>query len=108
LSLLPDGAPSDLEARLAIVAKEITRIVRDDEPQQRTMLRLSLEARMARERLVLRQGRAIGWIEDPLSPLKSRSSRTEFRRLVLAICSAIGIEALVWLTDVLGSRGTKR
>ena len=52
------------------------------------------------EELLLRQGRAIGWIEDALDPLRPRLSRSAFRRLVLAIRSACGIEALVWLTDV--------
>jgi hypothetical protein len=37
--------------------------------------------------------RAIGWIEDALAPL---------RRLVLAIRATLGIEALVWLTDIGG------
>ena len=102
-SLLPEDAPEDdVEARLEIVVKEFTRIVRETEPQQRTMLRLSLEGVVAKERLVLRQGRAIPWIEEALAPLRARVSRAELRRLVVAIRSAIGIEAFVWLTDVAG------
>ena len=67
------------------------------------MLRLSLETNAAdRGPLPLRQGRAIGWIEDALSPLRSELPEADFRRLVLAIRSASGIEALVWLTDVAG------
>ena len=50
----------------------------------------------------MRQGRAIGWLDDALLPLRSRLSRAELRRLVLAIRSAIGIEAYVWLVDVAG------
>lgn len=46
--------------------------------------------------------RAIGWIEDALAPLRSRISEEELRRLALATRSAVGIEALVWLTDVAG------
>jgi hypothetical protein len=65
------------------------------------MLRLSLEPRPG-EQLLLRQGRAIGWIEEALAPLRGRLSRSALRRLVLAIRSACGIEALVWLTDVAG------
>jgi hypothetical protein len=52
--------------------------------------------------LPLRQGRAIAWIEEALSPLRTRLSEPELRRLVLAIRSATGIEALVWLTDIAG------
>lgn len=50
--------------------------------------------------LPLRQGRGIRWIEDALAPLRGHMSEPELRRLVLAIRAAIGIEALVWLTDV--------
>jgi hypothetical protein len=65
------------------------------------MLRLSLEADPAeRPALYLRQGRAIGWIEEALSPLRDRLSEHAIRNLVLAIRSAVGIEALTWLTDV--------
>ena len=50
--------------------------------------------------LPLRQGRAIRWIEDALAPLRGDMSEPALRRLVLAIRAAIGIESLVWLTDV--------
>lgn len=67
------------------------------------MLRLSIDASPEeRADLVLRQGRAIGWIEEALSPLEGRLSATKLRRLALAIRSATGIEAFVWLTDVAG------
>ena len=75
----------------------------DTEAQQRTMLRLSLEADPAeRAQLPLRQGRAIKWIEEALSPLRAEMSEREVHRLVLAIRSATGIEALAWLTDIGG------
>ena len=105
-SLLPENAPTDAGERLELVVREITRFVAEHETQHRTMLRLSLDPAIPRESLVLRQGRAIGWIEDALAPLRSRLSRAELRRLVLAIRSAIGIEAFVWLIDIGGlSRG---
>ena len=100
-SLLPDRAPGDPAARLALVIAEMVRIVVDTEPQQRTMLRLSLDPASTAP-LLLRQGRAIGWIEDALSPLRGRLKPPELRRLVLAIRTAVGIEALVWLIDVAG------
>ena len=105
-SLLPENAPTDAVERLELVVREITRFVAEHEMQHRTMLRLSLDPAIPRESLVLRQGRAIGWLEDALAPLRSRLSRAELRRLVLAIRSAIGIEAYVWLVDIGGlSRG---
>ena len=65
------------------------------------MLRLSLEAEPAeRAQLPLRQGRAITWIEEALTPLHTEMPEADIHRLALAIRSASGIEALVWLTDV--------
>ena len=52
------------------------------------------------EQLLLRQGRAIGWLEDALAPLRDRLPDTTLRRLVLGTRAACGIEALVWLTDI--------
>ena len=102
-SLLPKDPPEDPEARLELVIEAMSRIVLRTERQQRTMLRLSLEADPAqRAALPLRQGRAIGWIDEALAPLRSRMPEQEVRRLVLAIRSATGIEAFVWLVDVAG------
>lgn len=102
-SLLPPDAPDDPAARLDLVLDAFTRLIVDTEAQQRTMLRLSLEADpLKRGQLPLRKGRAIAWIEEALAPLRSEMSDTELRHLVLAIRSAVGIEALVWLTDIAG------
>lgn len=102
-SLLPEDVPDDPAARLDAVIEQFTRVIVDTEAQQRTMLRLSLDPdAKAREPLLLRQGRAIGWIQEALAPLRVRMSDAELRRLVLAVRSATGIEALVWLTDIAG------
>ncbi len=67
------------------------------------MLRLSLEDDPEdRGGQPLRQGRAIGWITEALEPVRDQLSDDELHRLVLAIRSATGIEALVWLTDIGG------
>jgi len=100
-SMLPEDAPTDVKERLELVVTAVTRLVVETEAQQRTMLRLSLEASDAeRAQLPLRQGRAIKWIEEALSPLRPAMSESEVHRLAIAIRSTIGIEALVWLTDV--------
>jgi AcrR family transcriptional regulator len=100
-SLLPADPPKDPAARLAAVVEAFTRLIVDTESQQRTMLRLSLEATPAdRAALPLRQGRAIAWIHEALAPLDDQLSEQAMHQLVLAIRSAIGIEALAWLTDV--------
>ncbi|MCU1463101.1 MAG: transcriptional regulator, TetR family [Acidimicrobiales bacterium] len=102
-SLLPEDAPDDVATRLDLVVASFTRMIVDTEPQQRTMLRLSLEADpLERSQLPLRQGRAIKWIEEALAPLQPDRSAFELHRLAMAIRSATGIEALVWLTDVAG------
>lgn len=102
-SLLPSDPPSDPYARLDAVIDRFTQLILDTEAQQRTMLRLSLEADdHERAALPLRQGRAIGWIEDALEPLEGTHADQELHRLALAIRSATGIEALAWMTDVGG------
>jgi AcrR family transcriptional regulator len=101
-SLLPDNPPEDPAQRLDAVVVEFTRLIVTTEAQQRTMLRLSLEAKVPPDGLPLRQGRAIGWITEALAPLRGRFSDEEILRLVLAIRSATGVESLVWLTDIGG------
>jgi AcrR family transcriptional regulator len=100
-SLLPTDPPADPHERLALVIQAFVGLIRETEPQQRAMLRISLEpAGDQAERLPLRQGRAIGWIGEALEPLQGQLSAEQLYALVVAIRSAIGIEALVWLTDV--------
>ncbi len=102
-SLLPVTAPSDVAARLDAVITAFLHLIVDTEAQQRTMLRLSLDPDPShRGELPLRKGRAIGWIGEALSPLRGVMSERDLKRLTLAIRSAAGIEALVWLTDVAG------
>ena len=102
-SLLPDDAPDDdVETRVDLVVESYTGTLLQNEAQQRTMLRLSLEPDPHPEDLPLRQGRVIGWLEDALEPLRGQLPQEEIRRLALAIRSATGIEALVWLTDIGG------
>lgn len=102
-SLLDDDAPDDPGARLELVMERLTRQLLDHEPELRAALRLSLELpRPDAEALALRQGRAIGWIEDALASLRARLGGEGLHRLALAIRATLGIEPLVWLTDVGG------
>ena len=100
-SLLGDDAPADPEERLDAVTEQLGRLLLDHEPELRTQLRLSLETG-DEDRLPLRRGRAIGWIEEALSPLSERMPRREVHGLAIAIRAAVGIEPLVWLTDIAG------
>lgn len=102
-SLLGPSPPEDVEQRLDIAVRRVLDQVVEHEPELRAQLRLSLEPTPPeREALPFRQGRAIGWLEDALSPLREDLSERELRRLALAIRATVGIEALVWLTDVAG------
>ncbi|WP_250284438.1 TetR/AcrR family transcriptional regulator, partial [Frankia sp. CiP1_Cm_nod2] len=90
-SLLPDDAPSDPLARLDLVMRAHLRITLDWEPQLRAALRLSLDAAADAQPPVLRQGRAIGWIERALAPLRETHPDLDPHRLAVTIRSAAGI-----------------
>ena len=100
-SLLPADAPADdVPARLDQVLRAFARVNLDWEPQLRTSLRLSLDP--GAEQPVLRQGRAIDWIEDALAPLRASHPGVDVARLAIAIRATTGIESLIWLTDIAG------
>jgi AcrR family transcriptional regulator len=99
-SLLPDPPPHEVEARLDLVMRAFTRITLEWEPQLRASLRLSLEP--GADQPLLRGGRAIGWIEEALAPLRETRPEVAVHRLAVAIRAATGIEAMVWLVDVAG------
>lgn len=99
-TLLPTDAPTDAKARLDIVMAAFTRYNVTWESQLRTALRLSLEP--AADQPVLRQGRAIGWIAEALTPLHETHPHVDTRELAIAIRSATGIETLIWLVDIAG------
>ena len=102
-SMLPADPPEDPAARLDAVVCNFSAMILDTEAQQRTMLRLSLEADAAeRGALPLRQGRAIAWIAEALDGVRNDLSDEQFRQLVLSIRATVGIEAIVWLVDVAG------
>ena len=101
VSLLPAEPPADAATRVQLVISAFIRLILDTEPQQRTMLRMSLEPATAGD-LPLRQGRAVGWITEALQPLEHTLGAETVDQLALAIRSATGIEALAWLTDVAG------
>lgn len=77
-------------------------ILLEAEESYRAMLRLSLEPDARRRELALRKGRRFLWIEDALEPVRDRLAEDEYERLVHALSVAVGIEALVTLTDLAG------
>lgn len=101
-SMLSDPGSDDVVARVETVVRRFLAMVVDTEPQQRTMLRLSLTDGVEQGALPLRQGRAIGWLHEALAPWKQQLGDDGVRRLAVAVRAVSGIESLVWLTDVGG------
>jgi len=100
-TLLSSDAPKDPSARLDAAVRELARLTVESEPQLRAMLRLSLSPEPPDpDRVALRRGRAIAWLEEALDGVDLDSA--ERRQLAMAIRAAVGIESLVWLTDVAG------
>lgn len=102
-TMLPPDPPTDVGERLDAVVRNFSEMILDTELQQRMMLHLSLDRDPAkRKALPLRQGRAIAWITEALDGLDGVLSREQLQQLVRSIRATIGIEAIVWLTDVAG------
>ncbi|HUF11554.1 MAG TPA: helix-turn-helix domain-containing protein [Longimicrobiales bacterium] len=102
-SLLGENPPADPEARLDAVVTALAQIFLEAEESYRSMLRLSLEPDAAdRGELALRKGRRFIWLEDALAPVQDRLGERELGRLVNALATVVGIEALVTLIDLGG------
>jgi AcrR family transcriptional regulator len=100
-SLLGHEPPADPVARLELVIEDQTRRILTYEPEMRAVLRLSLEPDASdRPALPMHRGLRIGWIEDALAPLAGQMREIQLRRLIYGIGATLGIEALVWLTDI--------
>jgi AcrR family transcriptional regulator len=101
-TMLPPGIGDDPEERLVAAVRAFIELTVETEPQLRTMLRLSLESNPSPTELPLRKGRAIVWFEEVLAPLRGELSEDQVRRTAIAIRGVVGIESLVWLTDIAG------
>lgn len=102
-SLLGDDPPQDPAERLDAVVVRLAEIFLGAEASYRAMLRLSLEPdERRRSELALRQGLRFRWIEEALEPVEGRLPPEGWQRLVQAVAAAVGIEALVVLTDLGG------
>jgi AcrR family transcriptional regulator len=102
-SLVDAPESEDPVERLDVVARSITRQMVEHEPELRSMLRISLEPDPDRRAdLPFRKGRRIAWVADALSPLAGRMPDADLERVTHAIGATLGIEALVWLTDIAG------
>lgn len=105
-SLLPETEVAEPADRFLAVVDAFIDMTVSTAPQLRTTLRLALSDEPTRP-LTLRQGRAIRWFDEALDELVPALSAAERQRLVLAVRSAVGIESLVWLTEVAGLSPTE-
>jgi AcrR family transcriptional regulator len=101
-SLLGREPPDDPEERLVIVLAALGQQLVAHEAEFRAMLSVSLAAPLETSGLPLRAGRAIGWIEEALEPLRGDRSPTDVHRLAIALRACFGIEPFVWLLDIAG------
>ncbi len=107
-SLLGGAPPGDPAGRLEVVVEAIARQCVEHETALRAMLRASLEpGRPRRDDLPFRRGRRIVWIGEALAPLAGRMDAAELERLTVAIAASVGIDSLVWLTDIAGQTRTE-
>jgi AcrR family transcriptional regulator len=102
-SLLGPAPPADPAERLEIVVDAIAGQCVEHEVALRAMLRLSREpGRPRRHDLPFRRGRRIVWIGEALAPLADRLGAAELERIVIVIAASVGIDSLIWLTDIAG------
>ena len=96
--LLDTQEVTDPAARAALVARRIGEYSFDNEQLLRTALRLSLDPALDYER----PGHRRRWIARLMEPLPVGPDQRTLRRLAGALNLAMGIEAVVALTDIAG------
>ena len=101
-SLLPADASQDPAARLDAVVRAFTTLILDTEEQQCTDAAAVAGVRPRRipPPFPCARGEPSAGSLKRLEPLRDELGEPRLHALVLAIRSAIGIEALIWLTDV--------
>lgn len=99
----------DPEAALDQLVRAVQLSSVRNEKLLRTMVRLSIENRLAiqtsrrdKGRIAVRGRRRVEWIRLALTPVKQKLTKTKFERLVASLTSAIGIEAIIVLRDIHG------
>jgi AcrR family transcriptional regulator len=107
-SLIDAPELTDPVERLDAMTASMTRQLIAHEPELRMMLHLSLAPDPTpQSELPFRQGRRITWVQDALEPARDRFSARGFQQLVHSIAAVLGIEVLVWYTDIAGVSRTE-
>lgn len=97
------AAGDDVEARVDVMARTITRMVLADEALFRAQVRASQDLWFARRgdaSVPVREGRRLAWIDKAIAPARlSRPARAQLRN---ALAVVIGVEPVISLRDVCG------
>ncbi len=96
----------DAANALEYTVGQIQQLAIEHEELLRTLLRYSMDTKLADERPI-RGRRRVDWIESALSTVKKRLRKQDYQRLVSALSLCIGIESLVILKDIRGLNATQ-
>jgi AcrR family transcriptional regulator len=102
------ASTDDIWSRLDVLVDATLQACLKREVQLRTMIRLSVERRLAEaqggpsQQAPLRGGRRVEWIETALAPIREQLGEVRFERLVSALTVCVGIDALLVLRDIRG------
>jgi AcrR family transcriptional regulator len=99
------GDPNDVEARLDRTVKAMQKSAAGNEHLLRTMIRLTVSGAHApadRRSVPKRGYRRIEWIALALAPVRKKLGKRRYERLVSALATCMGIEALIVLRDLRG------
>ncbi|HEY4130475.1 MAG TPA: helix-turn-helix domain-containing protein, partial [Gemmatimonadaceae bacterium] len=101
-----DGKPLDdvglAQARLDAAVKVMHRLTLENEALLRTMIRLTAGGAPDPDSPRPRGYRRVEWLTSAVAPVKSRLGAARFERLVSALTSCIGMDALFLLQDTRG------
>lgn len=93
----------EVEARVTAMIEALCRISAEQLPMGRRLIKLTVDAPAAADAAAPVRGyRRVAWIERALEPMRSRLEPAAFERLVSALSTVVGWEALVVLADVRG------
>jgi AcrR family transcriptional regulator len=97
---------ADVEARLDRAVQALQRSAADNEQLLRTMIRLTVSSganTASSDSSIPKRGyRRIEWIALALEPVRTTLGKRRYERLVSAIATCVGIEALIVLRDLRG------
>lgn len=105
-AMLAGTAPQDLEGRLEAVVRGFAEAMLADEASFRALSKAALDRWFEQlsvdesERLPVREGRRLWYLETALAPLRERLEPKAYERLLHALSLTIGVEAVATVRDI--------